>query len=164
MDPSSPAIDVLAVVGVVAGIVGVVVPALPGLLLCWVSVLAWTLLTDAGAVRWVVLGLATGCTVLGTVVKYAWPGRRLAAAGVPTSTLLAGAVGALSGMVVLPVVGIPIGFVAGVWAAEWLRLGNAAAAWPSARQAVLGAGLSVLVELVAATGVLATLVAGIILT
>lgn len=163
MDPSSPVLEVLCVLGVVVGIIGVVVPVLPGLLLCWASVLAWTLLADAGGGRWLVLGLATTWTLLGVVVKYAWPGKRLKAAGVPTSTLVTGVVGALVGMVVIPVIGLPIGFVLGVWAAERLRLGNARAAWPTARQAILGAGLSVLVELVAATLVLGTLLAGLFL-
>jgi uncharacterized protein len=57
--PGSAALPLLCLLGVTVGIVGVVVPVLPGLLLCWASVLAWALLTDAGRGRWVVLGTAT---------------------------------------------------------------------------------------------------------
>jgi uncharacterized protein YqgC (DUF456 family) len=67
-------------------------------------------------------------------------------------------------MVVIPVVGLLLGFVAGVWIAEWVRHGALAAAWPSTRAALLGAGLSVLVELTAATLVLGTYLAGLALT
>lgn len=164
MEFSGAELDVVCLVVIVVGTVGVVIPVLPGLLLTWVSVLAWSLLTDGGPGRWVVLAVVTVWVVLGTVVKYAWPGRRLKDAGVPTSTLVIGVLGALVGMFVIPVIGLPIGFVLGVWLAEWFRFGDAAAAWPSAKQAVFGAGLSVLVELVAATLVLGTFVAGLVLT
>jgi uncharacterized protein len=154
----------LCLAGIVVGMVGVVVPVLPGLLLCWASVLVWALLTDAGAGRWVVLALCTGWAVLGTVVKYAWPGRRLRDAGIPTRTLLAGVGVGLVGMVVVPVIGLLIGFVLGVWLAEAARFGGARTAWPSTRAALLGAGLSVLVELTAAMLILGTYLLGLLLT
>lgn len=149
--------------GIVVGIVGIVVPVVPGLLLCWGSVLVWALLSGGGMGRWLVLALVTFWTVLGTVVKYAWPGRRLTSAGIPTRTLLTGVVGALLGMVLIPVVGLLLGFVAGIWVAEWLRFGDAAAAWPSTRQAVFGVGLAVLIELTAGALVLGTFLAGLLL-
>lgn len=164
MESTTTVLTIACLLGIVVGIVGVVVPALPGLLLCWLSVLVWALLSDGGVGRWLVLALATVWVVVGTVVKYAWPGRRLKDAGIPTRTLVAGVVGALVGMVVVPVVGLPLGFVVGVWAAEWARFGGAAAAWPSTRQALLGAGLSVLIELCAAGLVLGTFLAGVLLT
>ena len=163
MDSSTALLTIGCLAGIVVGIVGVVVPVLPGLLLCWASVLVWALLSDGGAGRWVVLGVVTVWVVLGTVVKYAWPGRRLKDAGIPTRTFVVGVVGALLGMVFVPVVGLPLGFVAGIWVAERIRFGDAAAAWPSTRQAVLGAGLSVLVELCAAGLVLGTFLAGVVL-
>jgi uncharacterized protein len=163
MESSYALLTIGALVGIVVGIVGVVVPVLPGLLLCWASVLVWALFSDGGAGRWVVLGVVTVWVVLGSVVKYAWPGRRLKDAGIPTRTLLVGVAGALIGMFVVPVVGLPLGFVAGIWVAEWFRFGDAAAAWPSTRQAVLGAGLSVLIELCAAALVLGTFLVGLLL-
>jgi len=161
MDSTSAALAIGCGLGILAGIVGVVIPVLPGLLLCWGSVLVWALFSGAGSGGWIVLGLATVWTVLGLVVKYAWPGRRLAAAGIPTLTLVAGVVGALLGLVFVPVVGLPLGFVGGVWAAEWARFGDAGAAWPSTRQTLLGAGLSILVELAAAALVLGTYLLGL---
>jgi len=157
-------LPVLCLIGIVVGIVGVVVPILPGLLLCWASVLVWALFTDAGWGRWVVLGVATLWTALGIVIKYAWPGRRLKSAGIPTSTLLAGVGLGLVGMFVVPVVGLVLGFVLGVWLAEAGRLGGLQAAWPSTRAALLGAGLSVLVELTAAMLVLGTYVIALLAT
>src|SRR5215207_7015631 len=74
----------------VVGLVGIVVPILPGLLLSYGAVLVWAIFADAGRGKWLVLGLATLWALIGTVVKYAWPGRRMKRAGIPNWTLLAG--------------------------------------------------------------------------
>jgi hypothetical protein len=161
-ETTSSLLPVLCVVGIVVGIVGVVVPVLPGLLLCWASVLVWALFADAGWGRWPVLALCTVWMLLGIVIKYAWPGRRLKSAGIPTSTLLAGVGLGLVGMFVVPVLGLLLGFVLGVWLAEAARLGGMGTAWPSTRAALLGAGLSVLVELTAAMLILGTFLLGLL--
>ena len=134
---------------VLAGVLGVLIPVLPGLLLCWLGVLFWALLGDGNGGRWAVLGFATVIAAAGTVVKYLWPGRQLKATGVPTSSLLAGGVLGLIGFFVVPVVGLVLGFVLGIWLAERARLG-AGRAWPATRQALTAVGLALLVELAAA--------------
>jgi uncharacterized protein len=65
-------------------------------------------------------------------------------------------------MFVVPVVGLLLGFVLGVWLVEAVRHGDARRAWPSTRAALLGAGLSVLIELTAAMLVLGTFVVGLL--
>jgi len=161
---TSSLLPTLCLIGIVVGIVGVVVPVLPGLLLCWASVLVWALFADVGWGRWLVLGLCTLWTALGIVIKYAWPGRKLKNAGIPTGTLLVGIALGLVGMFVVPVVGLLLGFVLGVWLAEAARLGGLRTAWPSTRAALLGAGLSVLVELTAAMLVLGTYIIALLTT
>jgi uncharacterized protein YqgC (DUF456 family) len=146
---------------ILVGILGVLIPVLPGLLLCWAGVLVWALLGDAGAGRWVALGLATAVAVAGTVVKYLWPGKRLRSTGVPTTSLLAGGLLAVIGFFVVPVVGLVLGFVLGIWLAERARLG-AGRAWPSTRQALAAVGLSLLVEFTAALGVAVVWVFGVL--
>ncbi|MEV4757507.1 DUF456 domain-containing protein [Micromonospora sp. NPDC049559] len=157
------AVTVLCAVAIVAGIVGVVVPVLPALPLCWLGVLVWAVFGGAGWGRWVVLAVVTLVVLAGTVVKYAWPGRNLKRSGVPNRTLLAGGALGLVGFFVIPVVGLPIGFVLGVWLAERVRLGDSRLAWPSTRQAVKATGLSMLVELAAALTVAAVWVLGLFL-
>jgi uncharacterized protein YqgC (DUF456 family) len=154
-------VTVIAGVAMLAGILGVVIPVLPGLLLCWLAVLLWAVLGDGGAGRWVVLALATAVAVGGTVMKYAWPGRRLKSTGVPTSSILAGALLGVVGFFVVPVVGLVLGFILGLWLAERVRLGPARA-WPSTRQALASVGLSLLVEFAAALGIAVIWVFGLI--
>jgi hypothetical protein len=101
--------------------------------------------------------------VAGTVVKYAVPGRRLQVAGIPASTQWFGVLLGVVGFFVVPVVGLFLGFVLGIYLAELRRVGSAQA-WPSTVHSLKAVGLSIVIELVAA--VLATLawVVGVVLT
>lgn len=156
-------INLVAGVMVLAGVLGVVIPVLPGLLLSWAGVLVWALLGDAGSVRWAVLGLATVVAVGGTLVKYLWPGKRLKNTGVPTSSMLAGGVLGLIGFFVVPVVGLILGFVLGLWLAERVRLGPSQA-WASTKSALGAVGLAMLVEFAAALAIAVVWVFGLLAT
>lgn len=142
------AVDLLAGLLIAVGVVGVLVPLLPGTALVGATVLGWAAITG-GTTAWVAAGLAVAVLVVGAVVKYVAPGRRLAVAGVPLSTQLLGAVGGLVGFLVVPVVGVLLGFPLGIYLAELRRVG-ADAAWPSTRAALGALGLSILIDLGAA--------------
>jgi uncharacterized protein YqgC (DUF456 family) len=157
---SGTLVSALASLMIIVGIIGIVVPVLPGVVLCWGGVLLWALLGDAGPVRWVVLGVATVLAILGTVVKYAWPGRNLKRAGVPNLSLFAGGVLGIIGFFVIPVVGLVIGFVLGVFLAEQLRLRDRREAWPSTKHALKATGLSMLIELATGIGIAVVFAAG----
>ncbi len=159
---SGTTVTLIAGVAILVGVLGVLIPVLPGLLLCWLGVLLWALLGDAGGgVRWLVLGLATVVALAGTVVKYLWPGKRLKNTGVPTSSLAVAGVLGLIGFFVVPIVGLVLGFVLGMWLAERARLGPGQA-WPSTRGALGAVGLSLLVEFAAALGVAVVWVFGLL--
>ncbi|WP_326551896.1 DUF456 domain-containing protein [Micromonospora sp. NBC_01813] len=142
-------VTLLSGLAILVGLIGVVVPILPGLLLCWAGVLGWAIFSDAGGGKWLIVLAATVVTVGGTVIKYLWPGRDLKRAGVPNQSLLIGGALGLVGFFVVPVLGLVIGFVLGVWLAERLRLGDFAAAWPATKRAVLAVGLAMLIEFTA---------------
>lgn len=137
------------VVGLVilVGLFGVVVPFLPGALLVAGAVVVWAV-DEGNATAWVCTGLALALLAVGAVVKYTVPGRRLKGSGVPTSTLVLGAVFAVIGFFVVPVVGAFVGFVLGIYVAELRRVG-VQRAWPATRSALGAVGLSVLIELTA---------------
>jgi uncharacterized protein YqgC (DUF456 family) len=143
----------LAAVLIVVGLVGVVVPLLPGLILVWAGIALWSL-SHGGEAGWLVLAAASLVLALGLFAKYALPGRRLRDVGVPWTTLTFGVVLGVFGFFVIPVFGLPLGFVLGVYLAEAARLNSFAAAWPSTRSAVAAVGLSLLIELGA--GLIAT--------
>lgn len=137
--------DVLTGLAVLVGLVGIVVPLLPGTGLVAVAVLVWAF-TVGTAEAWAYAGVALVLLLAGTVVKFAVPGRRLRADGVPQRTLLVGGLTAVLGFFVVPVVGLFAGFVLGVYLAEVGRLGGDAA-WPSTKAALKAVGLSLLIEL-----------------
>ena len=64
---------------------------------------------------------------------------------------------------VVPVVGLFVGFVVGVYAAEYRRVGGSAA-WPSTKSALRAVGLSILIELAAATLAACVWVVGVVVT
>jgi len=131
------------------GVVGTIIPVLPGSLLTGAAILVWA--TELGTTRgWVVLGIALVCILIGSLSKYLLPGRNLKKSGVPNSSLLIGGIVAIVGFFVIPVVGLLIGFVAGIYLAERRRLGSHDQAWPSTKDAIKAVGLGILIEFLAA--------------
>lgn len=143
------------------GLVGVVVPVLPGLLLVAGAGIAWTLV-DPSAFRWAIAvamaGIGTGATVAATVV----PARRASAAGAPPAALVAGAAGMVAGFFVIPVVGALIGFPAGIFAAEVIRLHDARAARATTVATLKGVGVGIIIQLVAGVAMIAMWAAAVL--
>lgn len=153
--------DLLVGLAVAAGLVGILVPVLPGSVLVLAAILVWAMEVSSPT-GWAVLGVATLLLGLGAVVKYAVPGRHLQMQGIPRGTLVAGGLLGAVGFFVVPVVGLVLGFVLGVYVAEVQRVGRGPA-WPSTRAALRAVGLSVLIELAAGLLAALTWVAGVVL-
>lgn len=165
LSDSGSSITFICALAMVVGVLGVIVPMVPGVILCWTSTIVWAVFGGVdSAARWVVVAVATVVALLGLVAKYAWPGRNLKRSGVPNLTLLAGGALGLVGFFVIPIVGLPIGFILGVYLAEWRRMGDSKLAWPSTKAALGAAGLSMLIELSTALVIAATWVVGLVVT
>ena len=175
--PALSAVTALTGIMIVIGLVGIVIPVLPGLLLVWAGVAVWAIARH-DVIGWVTLALATALTLGGTLIKYLLPGRQLRSAGVGWPTLTTGAALGVIGFFLIPVVGLFVGFVLGVYLAERVRLGSArttspaagppsdptatalpggdggTSAWASTKAALVAVGWSIAIEL--ATGLLVT--------
>jgi uncharacterized protein YqgC (DUF456 family) len=156
------ATEILVALAIAVGIVGIIVPVLPGTVLVLGAILVWALQIGT-TTGWVVFAVATVLLAAGSVVKFLVPGRQLTSSGVPRRTLLVGALVAFIGFFVIPVIGLLIGFVLGVYVAERARIGGAQA-WPSTKQALRAVGVSILIELVAAFLAALTWVVGVVVT
>ncbi|MFD1506644.1 DUF456 domain-containing protein [Georgenia yuyongxinii] len=148
---------------ILVGLVGAVVQLYPGGLLVLGAVGVWGVVTG-GVVGWTVLVIAA-VAVLGTgVAKYLLAGRYLTRAGVPGGTLLVGGVLGVVGFFVVPVVGLPLGFVLGVFLAEMGRRRNQGEAWRATVVAMKATGLTILIELAGALVATGAWVVGLLLT
>lgn len=154
----------LVAVVMAIGVVGVVVPLLPGLLLIWAAGLWWTLADGGGPARWTVLGVMTALLVAGAVAKYVLPARSAATRGAPAITLLVGAVGAVVGFFVIPVIGLVVGGVGGIFLAELVRLRNGRQAMATTWATLVAIGVGVLVELTAGLAMVLTWIVGLLVT
>lgn len=147
---------------ILVGLVGIVVPVLPGSILILGAVLVWAT-EEASRTAWLVFAVVTVLLVTGTVVKYAVPGRSLKAGGIPNRSILLGGLLGIVGFFVIPVIGLVLGFVLGVYLSEQQRVGRQLAG-PSTRAAIRAVGVSILIELVAALLAASTWLVGALVT
>jgi uncharacterized protein YqgC (DUF456 family) len=155
-------LEIVVGLAIAVGLVGVLVPVLPGTLLVAAAIVVWA--TERGdATAWAVLVVCLGLLLAGAVVKYLVPGRHLRRAGVPSSTLVAGAVTGFVGFFVVPVVGLPLGFVLGIYLVELRRLGHGRA-WPATLHALQAVGLGIAIELAFGTLAAMTWAVGVVIT
>jgi uncharacterized protein YqgC (DUF456 family) len=156
-------VGVLAVVMAV-GAVGTVVPLLPGLGLIWLAGLVYGIDQGFDAVGVAAFAVITVLGVAATVAGYVVPQRRASGAGATRTSVLLGVAGAVVGFFVVPIVGMPLGGVLGIYAGEHLRTRDAAVAWRATRATIVGFGLAALVQFVAALVMIAVWVAWVVAT
>lgn len=152
----------VAVVIFVVGVLGIILPILPGLLLCVGAVLVWSISTG-GSLAWWTFGVVVLLYLIGVTLQVLIPGRRMKREGVGGLTLVLGVVGAIIGVVVIPLLGLPIGFVAGIFCAEYLRFHEFDRAWSATKSALRGVLHSMGIELTTALGIAITWGVGILL-
>ncbi len=151
---------ILVALGIAVGLVGIIVPLLPGALLVYAAIAVWAVLEHT-VVSWVTLGIVTLLIGGSTVIKYLWPARRMRQADVGRWSLVTGAVLGIIGFFVIPVLGLVIGFVLGIYLAELALRRDSRRALASTVHALKGVALSVGVELSGALA--ATVVWGVAL-
>lgn len=154
---------VLVALAIAVGIIGIVVPLIPGILLVFGAIAVWAVVEN-NVTAWVTLGVVAAVLAVTTLIKYLWPMRRMREADVRTLSLVAGAVLGIIGFFVIPVVGLVIGFVLGIYLAELANRRDQRVAWTSTKHALKGVALSVGVELAGALLATVAWVAGVYLT
>ncbi|MFQ6393551.1 DUF456 domain-containing protein [Nocardia sp. KC 131] len=155
----------LVLIGLVilVGLLGIIVPILPGVILIFGAIAVWAFV-EGGATAWTVFAVSTVFLVLSGIIKYTWPGRKMKDAGVSNRALFFGAVLGIVGFFVIPIVGLFVGFVLGVYLSEFHRLREHQKAWQATVHALKGVGLSMLIELFGALLASGVWLAGVILT
>ena len=137
---------VLCGLALAVSVAGTVIPVLPGSILGLAALLAWALFGGAGWGGWIVFALGGVLFAAGMAASAVLAGRRLRERQIPNRSVLAGAVLAIVGMFLIPVVGLIVGFAAGLLLSEWQRTRHLHGAASSAWAALKATGLGILVE------------------
>jgi uncharacterized protein YqgC (DUF456 family) len=133
---------------IVVGLVGIVLPVIPGSIIVAAAITLWAYATG-GTAAWLVLSIAVALLVVAGIAKWLVAERHLRDAGVARSSMVIGGLSAIVGFFVIPVIGLLIGFLAGVYVAERRRRPHQQA-WRSTFAAIRASGLALLVELAGA--------------
>ncbi|MPN35345.1 hypothetical protein SDC9_182843 [bioreactor metagenome] len=99
-----------------------------------------------GPVGWTVFGLGLLLCSVGMSVSTLLTGKRLKSRQIPNRSILIGVVVGVIGAFVIPVAGLFLGFVGGLFGSEWYRLREPRQAWDASLVAIRSVGLGMLIE------------------
>jgi uncharacterized protein YqgC (DUF456 family) len=145
MNPET-AVTILCGVGILVGVAGTVIPVLPGSILIGLSLLAWAIWGGAGTAGWVVFGIGLVFVLAGMAASAVLTGRKLKQHSIPGRSVVAGLVLGGVGMFIIPVVGLFLGFAAGLLLSELHRTRVFRAAVTTSWAALKATGLGLIVE------------------
>ena len=111
-------VTILCGLAILVGVAGIVIPVLPGSILIALSLLAWAIWGGAGTTGWVVFGIGAVLVLAGMAASAVLTGRKLKQHSIPGRSVIAGLVLGAVGMFVIPVVGLVVGFAAGLLLSE----------------------------------------------
>jgi uncharacterized protein len=147
-------VTLLVGVVIVIGLTGTLLPVLPGLGLIWLAIFAYGLIGGFGPLGWTAMAVITALLIAGTIAAVRVPQRAAAAGGIGWRGQLAALVLAVIGFFVIPVVGAPIGFVAGVYLAA--RRLDRVTAWETTKSTLRALVLAAGVQFIAGLGMALT--------
>ncbi|MET1021461.1 MAG: DUF456 domain-containing protein [Arthrobacter sp.] len=164
MNPAT-VVTILCGLAILVGVAGTVIPVLPGSILIGLSLLAWAIWGGAGTTGWVVFAIGLVFVLAGMAASAVLTGRKLKQHSIPGRSVVVGLVLGVIGMFVIPVVGLFVGFAAGLLLSELLRTRVLGTAVASSWAALKATGLGMLAEfglacLAASTWVIGLWVAG----
>lgn len=107
--------------------------------------LIWAIVVG-GWTSWVAFAMVLVFGAAGMTASYLLTGRRLQAAEVPMWPVLVGLASGIVGIFVIPFLGLPIGFLIGLYVSEALRLQDWSKAITSAWVAIKALGVGILIE------------------
>ena len=145
MNPET-VVTVLCGLAILVGVAGTIIPVLPGSILIGLSLLAWALWGGAGTTGWVVFGIGLVFVLAGMAASAVLTGRKLKQHSIPSRSVMVGIVLGVVGMFIIPVVGLFVGFAAGLLLSELQRTRVVSTAVASSWAALKATGLGMIVE------------------
>ncbi|WP_346958868.1 DUF456 domain-containing protein [uncultured Arthrobacter sp.] len=143
-------VTILCGLAILVGVAGIIIPVLPGSILIGLSLLAWALWGGAGTTGWVVFGVGLVLVLAGMAASAVLTGRKLKQHSIPGRSVVTGLVLGVVGMFLIPVVGLFLGFAAGLLLSELHRTRVWRTAVASSWAALKATGLGMIAEFVLA--------------
>ncbi len=129
------------------GVIGTVVPFLPGVLLVWFAAVVYGFLVGFSPIGIVVLVVLTALVAVSVIKSVVVPKRAAEGHDVSRWSQLVAVVGAVIGFFVIPVVGIIVGALVGLYLAEYAHHRDGVEAWGSTIAVAKGFGVSALIDI-----------------
>jgi uncharacterized protein len=153
----------LTLVVMFAGLIGVVVPFIPGVVVVGTAAIVSTFVLGITPAGWLMVATIGLLTLGGAGASMILPARRGLRGGAARSSLaLAAAVG-MVGFFAIPIVGLPLGALGGLYLGELNRHGDRTVAWAHTLDVLKAYGVGVLVEFGAAVVIVAIWLPGTLL-
>ena len=138
-------VTVLVGLAYAVGLTGIIVPVLPGTITLVLATLIWAIVVG-GWPAWVAFGIVLVLGAIGMGTSYVLTGRRLHAAEGPMWPVYVGIASGIVGIFVIPLLGLPIGFLIGLYVSEALRQKDARKGLTSAWVAIKALGTGIIIE------------------
>lgn len=113
-------VTILAGLAYIMGLAGIIVPVLPGTITIVIATLIWAIIVG-GWPAWIAFGIVLLLGAAGMTTSYVLTGRRLHRAEVPMWPIYVAIVSGIVGIFVIPFLGLPIGFLIGLYISEAIR-------------------------------------------
>lgn len=139
-------VTILCGLAILVGVAGTIIPVLPGSILIGASLLAWAIWGGAGTLGWVVFAIGVVFVAVGMAASAVLTGRKMKQHAIPGRSVVIGLVAGVVGMFVIPVVGLFVGFAAGLLLSELARTRDFRTATTTSWAALKATGLGILVE------------------
>jgi hypothetical protein len=145
------------------GLLGILIPIAPGIVLVWLAGLAWTILDGGGLMRWSLFAVMTALTIGALIANVRIPAKSASQTDAPRGTLWLAALFAIIGFFVIPVVGVLVGFCAGVLLSHLIATNDIHKAFDAMWATLRAFGKSALIQGACGVGICLLWILGLII-
>jgi uncharacterized protein YqgC (DUF456 family) len=145
------------------GLVGTIVPVLPGVTLVWGAGLAWAILDGGDFLHWSLFAVMTIFFISAHALGIYLPSKTTSGPENPKWTFLFASLCAVIGFFVVPIIGVPLGFIVGVFIRQLIASREFHRALGATGKTLRALGIVVLVQCACAIAIAATWAIGLFL-
>jgi uncharacterized protein YqgC (DUF456 family) len=142
----SASLFIIALVIMAVGLVGLIIPIFPGIIVIWLAILVYGLLTGFNTLGWVLFAVNTVLMIIGVTIDNILMNAKAHKEGAAWSSLALGMVGGILGTILFPPVGGILAAPLVVLLLEYLRQRDINRALLTLRGLLIGWGTSFVVR------------------